>query len=178
MAKAYQSLLHISDSEASDKYYSVDGASKTLDGLDVKVSNVQGLGGALAEISVIRRNGTLIGDRPWQEAVAPGSMFIAKKYLFLSPFQDEMEFSSVNDFGKHLISSVQTRGTTQLLYTEYDNAMSVDVKDISVEPSKTLYSRVFFGSNRKSKCFEKLEAFIYDLGKNPLEIVKSLKEIE
>ena len=56
----YVSLLKLSEEQAVGRYFVVRGCGKSLDGMDVKVSAFA-LGGALAEICVLRRNGTLIG---------------------------------------------------------------------------------------------------------------------
>jgi hypothetical protein len=165
----------MSDKDVLDKYFTIRDVGPGLDGLDVKVSHLTPFG--TAEVCVIRKNGSLIGDRPWQEAVAPGTLHISKKCLFLSPFQDEMEFSSKNDYGKLVSENSSTRGSIKVIYSEFENALSVNVYDVSVEPNKTLFSRVFFGDKLKTAAKTALLSFSLP-AKEPSTVVFDLRKIQ
>lgn len=160
---------------AVGKYFVVEGVSKTLDSLEVKVSGFS-IDGALAEVSAVRRQGLLIGDRPWQEAVFPGTLFIPKRCLRLSSQQDEMEFSSKNDFGKHVANGSVTRGNLCLVHTKYENALSVELSDISAPQVRKLVSRVFFDAKQRDTVESLIRSF-YNLTTHVQDIERELKGI-
>lgn len=173
--KSNTCLINIGEGDAIGKYFTVANAGPAFDGLDVKLTSLTRDG--LAEISVVRKNGLMVGDKPLQMPVVPGTFFLAKKVLFLSAYQDEIEFATTNDFGKYVAEGSLQRENVKVVYVEYSNALSVNVYDTGVTPSKVLYSRVFLGALTADDALFVIEND-FKTADDPALIVNLLKEIK
>lgn len=162
-------------------YYTIKGVSPSLDGLEAKVVlAVPPDYDGYSEVLSLRNRGVLIGDRPWSVPVAPGSLLIKDSFLIKSEYQDEMQFTSLKPpYGEHRYDAKLNISTYEVAYSEFENAVTVVVYDVSVEPKKTLYSQNFFDDEALDNVDYVLS--LIDDFKNglfdPDELVFKLKEI-
>lgn len=162
MSNDYPYILSMNSDDRYTKFFRIV-ESGPLDGLDVKIRDISILdsaGNPLAEVLILRNNNTLIGDRPAQQVLPKNTMYVSARNLTLSPFQEEMEFSSKSNFGKYLYEINCSKDACQVVSSRYENALSVTIFDLSVQPAKTLFSRVFFDSISIDRAVEDIKDFV------------------
>lgn len=142
----------MNDEIKADTFYVVSGCSP-LDGLEVK--GIPSLGGSLIEVQVVRKTGMLVGDRPLQISVEPGTLHIARRCLSLSKFPGKMEFASDNPFGKHEFDRKLEVDGNAIVLQAFEKATSVEVRD---DDGDVVVSRTFYDQCARDTV---IEFFLY-----------------
>jgi hypothetical protein len=168
--------MKTSDEIKNDAFWAVNGCAP-LEGVEVKGQGAVGFGsagGALVEVNVIRRPGVLIGDRPFQVAVEPGTLFVARKCLTASPFPGKMEFASDNPYGEFRFARTVAAGDIELTFQSYKKAIVVEVRDVGEGGKReVLFSRTFYGRLRDS-----VEAIVNDFATFGEDIGVTISKLE
>lgn len=88
-----------------------------------------------------------LGDRELKYPVPEHTVYINTFYLKETPDFFLKEFSTENPFGKLAYEGHWSKGTIHVDYAVYENGMSVNVKDTSVKPIKTVFTQNFFNED-------------------------------
>lgn len=88
--------------------------------------------------------GVAVGDSTLKWPQPPLTVFFIKKNLEEIDYSPR-EFSTENPFGALEYEGHWSRGTIHVDYASYENGMSVNVKDTSVNPVKTVFTENFYG---------------------------------
>ena len=90
----------------------------------------------------------IIGDRQLRFPMPEDALYINTEYLEAIDNIDLREFSTKSPFGKLNYEGHWSKGTIHVDYAHYENALTVNVKDTSVDPVRTVFSDNFYGDYR------------------------------
>lgn len=96
------------------------------------------------DVSEIINPNIAIGDGVLKWPQQRGSIFINADLLEKIDYSPR-EFTTGNPFGALEYEGHWSRGTVHVDYASYENGMSVNVKDTSVQPAKTVFTENFYG---------------------------------
>jgi hypothetical protein len=130
-------------------FFRIHDLSPGLDGLIVE--GIKRAGANKIEIDKIINPNAILGDRQVTLPVTPDSLFISDRNL--SPCDDpgRREFASDNPFGNFIDKCQYERGTLRVTVSHFERALTVDIKDTSNSPIRTVLCENFFTSVEEVK---------------------------
>jgi hypothetical protein len=120
-----------------------------------KVSGIEGFNGLVLEtgdddimtpiINILNPH-QIVGDRILKIPMPEQVLFInATKSHFVATDDPQKEFTTANPFGQHLFEGAYRKGNLQVVYSRYDNGISITVlEEFGNNQMRTLYTQNFF----------------------------------
>lgn len=116
-----------------------------LKGLVIRGKTVLLGGYDYVNVEEIINTAIVIGDRELRFPFPTGTMLLSVDELEVFENFEKKEFTYDNPFGDLGYEGHWSRGTIHVDYAVYEKGMSINVKDTSVKPVRTVFSQNFYG---------------------------------
>jgi hypothetical protein len=129
-----------------------------------KITEIPGMNGFIAVGDLIKNNGheeyelinvetlintdIMVGDRQLRYPIPKGAFWLNRNYVKEIDDPGIREYSAENDFGDLEYEGTYEKGRIRVSYASYKNVLTIDVKDTSVNPIRTVYSQNYYDDHR------------------------------
>ncbi len=118
----------------------------------------------------------VVGDRTVKFPMPKGAIYINDQFLVPVGDYRERQFSTKSPFGKFLFEGHLKRGELVVDYVQYDNAVSVTIREDKGKVGRTVYTQNFFADGG-SAAMKAIAAVLSD-EKDVDDLVFRLKELK